>query len=186
MRLGQSLIGNPVFRITDGRELGKVKDLYLDNNLKFVVGVFLGSEGLIKRTPTFVRSTDVAVFGMDAVLARSTIVVQEGDRLPGSGEWVRLDDLKGRDVDTPGGTKIGRVGDVVLDEEARVVGFRLTHLSVEGPLAESKAVARGAVADVGHKDGVMTVDLSLAERETLEIDPDSLFPQPGVVEAPQG
>ena len=109
MRLGQSLVGNPVIRITDGRELGKVKDLYLDNNLKFVVGVFLGSEGLIKRTPTFVRSTDVAVFGMDAVLARDTVIIQEGDRTPGAGQWVRLDDLQGRDVDTPGGTKIGRV-----------------------------------------------------------------------------
>jgi sporulation protein YlmC with PRC-barrel domain len=151
-----------------------------------VAGLFLGSEGLIKRTPTFVRSTDVAIFGMDAVLARDTVAIQEGERTPGAGQWVRLDDLKGRDVDTPGGTKIGRVGDVVLDEDARVVGFRLTHLSVEGPLAESKAVARGAVSDVGHQDSVMTVDLSLAEREALEVDPDSLFVQPGVAETGQG
>jgi sporulation protein YlmC with PRC-barrel domain len=44
MRLGKSLIGNPVFGITDGRKLGQVKDLYLDDDLTSVVGLFLGRE----------------------------------------------------------------------------------------------------------------------------------------------
>ena len=56
MRLGRSLIGNPVYNNQDGRTLGKVEDLYLDRDLTLVTAVYLGSEGLLKRTPVFIRS----------------------------------------------------------------------------------------------------------------------------------
>jgi sporulation protein YlmC with PRC-barrel domain len=174
MRLGRSLIDNPVFNSQDGRSLGKVEDLYLDKDLTVVAAVYLGSEGLIKRTPVFIRSRDVALYGMDAVLAKSTVIVYRGEEIPTAGQWVRLHDLQGREVDTPGGTRIGRIRDVVLDAEARVTGFGLSQLAVEGPIAESKVVARGAVVDVGRADGSMTIDLATAERESLRVDPDSL------------
>jgi uncharacterized protein YrrD len=182
MRLGQSLIGNPVISVSDGRELGKVKDVYLDENLRFVVGIYLGSEGLLKRKPNYVRYVDVTLFGIDAILVKHADVVLRGNEVPGLAQWLRLDELKGRDVDTPGGTKIGRIGDVILNEQARVAGFSLTHLSVEGPVAENKAMARKALVDAGHEDGIMTVDLAQAEQENLRVDPGSLFSDPAVVE----
>ncbi|MEA3342445.1 MAG: PRC-barrel domain-containing protein [Chloroflexota bacterium] len=182
MRLGQSLIGNPVISITDGRNLGQVKDLYLDANLRFVVGIYLGSEGLIKRKPNLVRYVDVEVFGIDAVLVQSADVVRKGNEISDLAQWLRLDDLQGRDVDTPGGTKIGKVGDVVLNEQARITGFSLTHISVEGPVAENKAISRMAMTDSGNEDSVMTIDLAQAERENLRVDPGSLFSEPAVVE----
>ena len=181
MRLGQGLIGNPVISINDGRELGQIKDLYLDNNLRLVVSLYLGSEGLLKRKPNFVRYIDVVVFGIDAVLVKNADVVRKGKEIPELVRWLRLDELKGREVDTPGGTKIGRIGDVVLDEEARVTGFSLTHISVEGPVAENKAVARKALIDAGHEDGIMTIDLAQAEQKSLQVDPGSLFSEPTVV-----
>ena len=174
MRLGRSLIDNPVYNNQNGRTLGKVEDLYLDMDLTFVTAIYLGSEGLIKRTPVFIRARDVALFGIDAVLAKSTATVFRGEEIPAAGQWVRLHDLQGRDVDTPGGTKIGRIRDVVLDAEARVTGVSLSQIAVEGPIAESKVVARGAVVDVGQVDGAMTIDLATAEREGLTVDPDSL------------
>jgi len=181
MRLGQSLIGNPVISTTDGRELGQVKDLYLDANLRFIVGIYLGSEGLIKRKPNLVRYVDVEVFGIDAVLVQSADVVRKGSEVSDLAQWLRLDDLQGRDVDTPGGTKIGKIGDVVLDEQARITGFSLTRLSIEGPVAENKAVARKAMVDAGQEDGIMTIDLAQAEQENLRVDPGSLFSEPVVV-----
>jgi sporulation protein YlmC with PRC-barrel domain len=182
MGLGQTLIDKPVIKITDGSELGKVKDLYLDKDLGIVVGVYLGTEGLLERKPTFLRFQDVMVFGIDAVLARNIAVVHEGDRIPESEQWARLDELQGRQVDTPGGTKIGRIGDVILDEKARVIGFSLTHIAIEGPVAESNAFVRTALVDTGNEDGIMTIDLAQAEREELRVDPGSLFSEPAVVE----
>ena len=184
MRLGKSLIGNPVFGITDGRKLGQVKDLYLDDDLTSVVGLFLGREGLLRPTPLFFERADVSLFGIDAVLATSTATVYEGDEAPEPPGWLRLDELRGREVKTPGGTKIGRIGDVALDEEARITGFSLTNLSVVGPVAEAAAVARKAVVEVASADKVMTIDLALAEQAPLEIDPDLLFSKPTAIETP--
>ncbi len=175
MRLGKSLIGNPVFGITDGRKLGEIKDLYLDDDLASVVGIYLGREGLLRPTPLFVDRADIALFGIDVVLTKEAATVYEGDEAPEPPGWVRLAELQGRQVQTPGGTKIGKVGDVALDEEARITGFSLTSVSVKGPVAEAGAVARKALVDVGASEGVMTIDLSEAERAPVEIDPGLLF-----------
>lgn len=182
MRLGRSLIGNSVYGGADGRKLGEVKDLYLDDELTSVVGIFLGREGLLRPTTLFVSSDDIALFGIDMLLAGRSFTIQEGDQAPEPPGWLRLDQLRGREVRTPGGTKIGRIGDVALDEEARVTGFSLTNLSVRGPLAEADAIARSAVVDVEDEHGVMTVDLAEAEQSTLEIDPDLLFARPAPME----
>lgn len=178
MRAGKSLIGNPVFGVMDGRKLGEVKDLYLDDDLMSVVGIYLGREGLLRPTRLFVESGDIALFGIDVLLAASTFTVHEGDDIPEPPGWLRLDQLRGREVRTPGGTQIGRVGDVVLDEEARVTGFSLTNLSVRGPLTEADAVARSALVDVENDEGVMTMDLAKAEQALLEVDPELLFARP--------
>jgi sporulation protein YlmC with PRC-barrel domain len=183
MRLGKSLIGNPVYGIRDGRKLGEVRDLYLDDTLTAVVGIYLGREGLLRPTRLFVESGDIALYGIDAVLAESTFTVREEDEAPEPPGWLRLDEFRGREVRTPGGTRIGRVGDVALDEEARVTGFSLTNLSVKGPVAEADAVARRALVDVEDEDGVMTMDLAEAEQALLEIDPGLLFAQPAPPEA---
>jgi sporulation protein YlmC with PRC-barrel domain len=185
MRLGKSLIGNPVFSITDGRKLGQVKDLYLDDDLTAVVGLYLGREGLLRPTPLFIERADVALFGMDVILAEEGTTVYEGDQAPEPPGWMRLAELEGRQVDTPGGTRIGKVGDVALDEEARITGFSLTSLSVKGPVAEAEGVARSAVVDVGAVDGVMTIELARAEQAPLNVDPDLLFSQPMPMEMPE-
>ncbi|MGD8966128.1 MAG: PRC-barrel domain-containing protein [Anaerolineae bacterium] len=184
MRLGKSLIGNPVFGITDGRKLGQVKDLYLDDDLTSVVGLFLGREGLLRPTPLFAERADVSLFGIDVILATSTATVYEGEKAPEPPGWLRLDELRGREVQTPGGTKIGRVGDVALDDAARITGFSLTNLSVVGPVAEAAAVAREAVVEVASADNVITIDLALAEQAPLEIDPGLLFSKPTPIETP--
>jgi sporulation protein YlmC with PRC-barrel domain len=177
------LIDNPVFRVTDGRRLGQVRDLYLDGDLTSVVGIYLGREGLLRPTSLFVESRDIALFGIDVVLAESTAAVYEGDDAPEPPGWLRLNELRGRGVRTPGGTEIGRVGDVALDEEGHITGFALTNLSVKGPVAEAEAVARRTVVDVGAADNVMTIDLAAAERAPLEVDPDLLFSELGPAEA---
>lgn len=185
MRLGKSLIGNPVFGITDGRKLGEVKDLYLDDDLTAVVGLYLGREGLLRPTPLFIERADIALFGMDVILTEEGAMVYEGDQAPEPPGWIRLAELEGRQVDTPGGTGIGKIGDVALDEEARITGFSLTSLSVKGPVAEAEGVPRSAVVDVGSVDGVMTIELARAEQSLLEIDPDLLFSRPMPTEMPE-
>jgi sporulation protein YlmC with PRC-barrel domain len=83
--------------------------------------------------------------------------------------WLRRDNLQGREVDTAGGTKVGKIGDVILDKNGQTLGFSLNHTFVSGPIAENRAVAYHAVQDVGNEDGAMTIDLKQAEQQQLKI-----------------
>jgi uncharacterized protein YrrD len=164
MRLGKDLIGKPIYSMTDGRLLGTVKDLYLDQDLELLTGIYLGSEGLIKRKSLLIARRSIMVFGVDAILAKSSEVVSDDEATKEAEHWLRREELQKREIDTPGGTKVGTIGDVLLDAEAHINGFSLGKVFVEGPVAESRRIMKGAVVDTGRDDGVMTVDLSKAEQ----------------------
>ena len=164
MRLGKELIGKPIYSMTDGRQLGNVKDIYLDLELELLNGIFLGHEGLFNRKARVIVRENIAVFGYDAVLVTDSDVETDNNDTPEVELWLRRETFQGRDIETPGGTKVGTVGDILFDEKARVVGFSLARVFVAGPVAEKRVVLKGAVADAGGKDGIVTVDLAKAEK----------------------
>lgn len=171
MRLGKELIGKPIYSMSDGRLLGAVKDLYVDLEFGVLNGIFLGTEGLFSRKTRAIARESIVVFGIDAVLVKDSDVITDSGEQPEVEIWRRREDLNGRGVDTPGGTKVGTVGDVLIDEEARIVGFSLSRVHVAGPIAENKLVLKEAILDNGGVDGVMTIDLAKAERPLDEIEP---------------
>ncbi len=77
--------------------------------------------------------------------------------------------MQGRTVDSPGGTKIGKAGDVIINKEGKVLGFSLSLVFISGPIAENHSVAIHTVQDVGNEDGVMTIDLEQAEQQELYV-----------------
>ncbi|MCK5921097.1 MAG: PRC-barrel domain-containing protein [Methylococcales bacterium] len=163
MRLCKDLIGKPIITINDGRMIGKVKDVFLDGDLSTMTGILLRIAGLIRRKQILITAESVVVFGIDAILVKDGDVVTDNKTYTDAANWIRLDKLSGREVDTPGGTRVGVIGDVVLDESAKVLGYAFSRVFVEGPIAKSRMVYRHAVIDDGSLDNVMTVDLMRAE-----------------------
>lgn len=166
MRLSKDLIGKTIVSVEDGRRIGTVRDVYLDPDLQWLAGIHLGKEGLISRKSLLIPRQAVAVFGVDYVLTTHSDAVSDEKQLPEAESWLRLDHLEGREVDTTGGTKIGVIGDVLLDEQARIIAFSLSRVFVEGPVAESRTIYQEAVVDHGHEDGLMTIDLARAEAQS--------------------
>lgn len=186
MSLGKELLNKPIFTIDEGKEIGKVQDLYLDDSLEVVLGLFVGSQGLVRRKSELIRSGDVVVFGIDAVLVRSDGVITDDSILPAAKGWIRRDKIIGREVESPGGTRLGLIGDVIVEATGRVTGFALSKIFVEGPLAEKRVIDRSVLLDTGHEDGRMTVDLvkldaALGGHITL---PEPVAELPIVVEEP--
>jgi uncharacterized protein YrrD len=170
MFLGKDIIGGPVITISDGRSIGRVKDIYLTADLQSVAGIYLGTEGLFSRRSLLVRSEDVVTMGKDAVLVKHDEVIQEERDLSEAEEtWLRRDELQGRTVDSPGGTKVGKVGDVIINKEGKVLGFSLSQVYISGPIADNRSVAIHTVQDLGHEDGIMTIDLEQAEQQRLSV-----------------
>ena len=167
MRNSKDLIGKTVVSIDEGRHIGTVRDVYLDPNLEWLAGIHLGKEGLISRRSLLIPRSAIAVFGIDFVLVKASDVISDEKTMPESETWLRLDKLQGREVDTTGGTKVGVIGDAILDEEARIIGFSLSRVFVEGPVAESRTIYQTAIVDNGQEDGRMTVDLAKVEQQSL-------------------
>lgn len=49
MFLGKDIIGNPVITVSDGRSIGKVRNIYLTTDLQSVAVIHLGTSGLFSR-----------------------------------------------------------------------------------------------------------------------------------------
>ncbi len=171
MRLGKELTGKPIISVTDGRFLGNVKDLYLDEELTYITGIYLGSEGLLKRTHNLIDREAVIVFGIDAILVKEADVITNEKEHPAAETWLRFDKLRGREIDTPGGTKVGTIGDILIGSEGEITGFSLAKVFVEGPIATQGRIPRSGLIDTGNVDKVMTIDLPKVE--TLLQQPDS-------------
>jgi uncharacterized protein YrrD len=169
MRLGKELIGKPIYSMTDGRQLGNVKDIYLDLEISQLNGIFLGHEGLFNRKARVIARENIAVFGHDAVLVTDSDVETDSNDTPEVELWMRRENFQGRGIETPGGTKVGTVGDILFNEKAKVVGFSLARVFVTGPVADKRVVMKDAVADAGGKEGIVTVDLAKVEKADEEL-----------------
>lgn len=169
MLLGKDATGNPVISVNNGQTIGKIRDLFLDAEAKKVTGIYLGTEGLFSRTRQVVQVEDVVVIGPDAVLVKNADVIYEASDLDETDMWLRRDELQGRPVDTTGGTKVGRIGDIIINERGEVTGYSLDRVYVAGPIAENGAVALHTVQDTGRTDGVMTINLEEAEKQSLSV-----------------
>ena len=163
MRLCKDLVGKSVVTIDTGQLIGEVKDICFLPDLTALAGIHLGKQGLLRRKSLVVPADAVRVFGIDMILVENEQALTDDKELPEAAKWLLLDKLEGREVDTAGGTKIGSIGDVVLDEDGKIVAFTLSRVNVEGPLAQSRLVYTSAIIDYG-VDGAMTIDLSRAEQ----------------------
>lgn len=170
MLTGKQVQGKPLISLTDGKKVGEVRDLYLDETLTRLTGVFIGAEGLINRKNMAVGRDSIQLLGIDAWLVRDPHVVLEPEALPDWSSYMLVSTLRGREIMTEGGTHIGSVDDVIFDRSGQIVGFALGRIKVQGTLAERKAIARVAISTVGGKDSAMTANMALAETTLMPED----------------
>ena len=168
MIAARDLCKKPIFRVSDGLSLGEIRDLYLDPGLTQAIAVFLGKEGVFSRKTLVLPLRDVQLRGVDCWLAAPQAGPVELQAWQGWEGFLLVEDLRGRAIQTAHQTPIGTVKDVLLDEQGLVVGLELGKVAVQGPLATSKRIPRGAILALGDKKVPMTADLQAAERAAAQ------------------
>jgi uncharacterized protein YrrD len=153
--------------VTDGKKLGEIKDLYLDQDMQQLAAVYLGKEGLVNRRSMLIPRSAVRLFGVDAWLVSDSDQVADAEDSPEAGTYTLVGDLRGREIQSEGGTKVGVIEDVIFDDHGSVLGFALGKVYMQGPLSERKAVARGAITSLGSKNKPMIAGLEEAEATLL-------------------
>ncbi len=167
MTTGKELQHTALISMTNGKIIGQIKDLYFDPDLSRVAAVFLGKEGVLRRHAHAIGREAIQVYGEDVWLVAGPDSVVNRKALPDSVHFVLLSDLRGREIQTEGGTTIGTVEDVILDAQANVTGFALGKVKMKGPLRERKTIARAAVTGMGGKGVPMTAAMDRAETMAL-------------------
>jgi sporulation protein YlmC with PRC-barrel domain len=167
----RQLVGKPIISMTNGVALAKVMDIMFDPHTGQVAAVVTSKGGgLLQRGPELeaIPAREVRVWGRDAVLVSSPDVIATQEELPDRQEWLSVSDqIKGRDVISIDGTRIGQLSDVVLDTQGQLVSYELAQVFVTGPVAQSRRIPAGATRSFGQD--VLIVDRSqIEEKETTE------------------
>lgn len=159
------LIGKTVLSAESGDRLGSVSDALLEEGGGRVVGLVLGSGVLAKEH--VMPFENVQTLGGDAVLARTDAGIIGPRQWHKSGvKTTRSSELRGREVVTAAGERLGNVSDLMVDEKTgafdalevawghRLIGLRSRHSLVRasrdlriGPHAV--VVPEGALDDDG-------------------------------------
>ena len=154
---------------SDGRNLGEIKGLMLDESASRAVALFLGKSGILNRKANLIDLKHVQLVGVDAWLTRNSNCVVPEDDYSDFSKLLLAEDLFGREIVTEGGHKIGTIGDVVLDERFNVLGFKFDKLHIEGPLAKAGAIIRVAVSSLGDSKTPAVASLDQAEKLTIAV-----------------
>ena len=162
--LSQELHGKSVVSVTNGQIIAKVEDGLLDPGALRVAALVTTTGGLgsmlkLERKTEAIASDEVQVWGQDVVLVSRPDVLANIKELPGSEQWVSVTEkIKGRDVISADGTRIGQLNDVVIDLKGRLVSYDLARVFVQGPPAQSKRIAVEATRSLGQD--VLIVDMA--------------------------
>jgi uncharacterized protein YrrD len=165
--LSQKLNGKSIISVTNGQAIGKVVDIMLDPAVPRVAALVTSKGGLLKfeREVEAIPGEEVQVWGQDVILVSRPDVIARLEELPGSDKWLHVSEhIKGRDVISSDGRRIGELNDVVLDREGRIIAYDLARVLIQGPVAQTKRIAARATRSLGQD--VLIVDAQ--EMELIE------------------
>lgn len=178
--LTQEILGKPIVSLTNGQIIAKVLDILVDPDaLQLAAVVTSKGGGLLSREKGIdvISSDEVQVWGQDVVLvSRPDVLVKKGE-LPGSENWLSVvNRLKGQDVISTDGLRVGKLNDVVIDTAGQLVGYELAQAYVfsGGPSGGVKRIGAEATSSLGQDvlivDATQVVAMQMEEtRQTEEV-----------------
>jgi len=170
----RDIIGKPMITIQHGEMIGKVKDVLIDPDQYEIAALVLPGKLFSRKTMVLPRH-QVHVFGVDAILVKSNEAMPRDNTLENVSSLIAVSkQMKGQEVVTEQGIKIGIIDDVLIDEKGRMVSYALTKVSVAGPVAKTKQIPLSFTRTLG--PDVIIVDSSALT--VAESDEDGLEPIP--------
>jgi uncharacterized protein YrrD len=161
------LIGKPVISVTNGQNIASVVDFMISPEKLVLTALVTSKGGLLSRKIEAIRSADVQVWGMHAVLVKDHDVVQKEDELYDRDEWMSIsEDLKSREIVTVDGTRLGTIKDILIDRQGKMLAYELSKVPKDSYAFEGKLIPVEATQSLGTH--VLVVDLKkpLEKEET--------------------
>jgi uncharacterized protein YrrD len=149
-RPAKHYIGKAIVSIQEGRKIGNVSDIVINRDNLQVAAVITSKGSLFNREIEAILAEEVKVWGEDVVLVAVPDVIKHESQITGREAWLNIDDnIRGRYVVSVDGTRVGQIGDVIIDSHGRLVGYELSQVFIEGPVADHKKIAADATHSLG-------------------------------------
>lgn len=146
----KAFVGNPVIGITNGEEIAKLEDLWVDPDTLKAAAVITSKSTLLSRDIEAIPADQVEVWGQDAILAKQTDVIIKEEDLDDRERWLSVsDDIRGYEVVAEDGTRIGTLGDLVLDNQGQIMGYEMSEVATEGRVAVANWIDVKATRSLG-------------------------------------
>jgi uncharacterized protein YrrD len=158
------LKGLGVISVAEGKKLGTVGRVYFDSERRSVAGfVVHEGGGLLSTEPDRSRvldASEVHSLGPDALMVANESVMRGEEMTARYADLVDLDDLLTRKAVTEGGTRVGDVAAVDVDEQT----FALRAVEVSpGFFQTNREIPANQVVSVGHDVVVMSDEVCAPE-----------------------
>lgn len=149
-RLSNDLKGFQIISATNGQIIAKVEDVFIDLKKLRVAAIATSTGGLLTSKVEAIHRNDIKVWGEDVILADDPNVIKEGKSIQGFEEWESISkQIKSKDVLNTKGEKIAELNDLVIDSDANIVGYDLSTVLMDGPVADSKRINVNATKVLG-------------------------------------
>jgi uncharacterized protein YrrD len=148
-----NMIGHEIISLKDGRKIAKIDDILVDPQKLCLAAVVTSKGRLLSRKVEAISAENIQVWGKDVLIVKQPDVIQLSDELSGYPTWLSVQDqLKGREVVSMNGERIGQVEGVFVVPDGHLSGLQLNKA-----VAGSKRIPIAAVHSLG-KD-ILIVDL---------------------------
>lgn len=150
----------PVVSVADAARLGFVDDAYLDAAGRQVLGFAVRRGGLVTHRSAM-RYSDVQAIGEDAVTVRDAAVLNDPGRFSQLDTGVTAEKVRGLEVVTEGGSKVGSVGDLAFDDNvSSVTSLILSENLLDRLRGQEHTIPATAIQSVS--DQLLVVDNGVA------------------------
>lgn len=148
--VSQEFVGNPAIVITSGEMIAEIEDLLIDPVTLKAAAAITSKGSLLSREVEAIPADQVEVWGKDAILTKQTDVVVKEEELDGRDGWLSASsDASGYEVVAEDGTRIGTLGDLVLDHQGQIMGYEMAEVSTEGRVAAANWIDVKATRSLG-------------------------------------
>jgi sporulation protein YlmC with PRC-barrel domain len=164
--LAQSFKGKSIISISNGQTIGTVNDILIDPKNLIISAIVTSKGSILSREIDAIPADEIKVWGKDVILVSGADVIHKKDEIPDLDKWLSISSqIKGREVFSLDGIRVGEINDLVVDMEGNLVSFDLEKVGTsmsdamdESPKAEKRRLSINTTHAMG-KD-VLIVDLT--------------------------
>lgn len=121
------LKGKAILSIDSGEKLGTIDDILIDVANMRVAAIVSSFGPILNKEKRILQAGDVATWGRDAVLVKDVGTFRSEAEVTDRDKWVSTSNrLKGLSIVSTSGNKLGKVNDLMVDPDGRIVAYRVS------------------------------------------------------------